>query len=101
MNINVPIFIQELGPHHTDFGKSRRLTIRPLFFNEPVEQDESLQRATARLANNARHEELAAYGFYPEMEEKILEFPLELGKRRFSLKHFFIMLPAFGRRFAW
>ncbi len=95
MNINVPVYIQEEHPRHTDFGKSRRLIIRPLFFGAPVEQDESLQRATARLgrelrrefrrlANNARHEQLAAYGFYPEIEEKLLEFPLELGKRRFN-----------------
>jgi ATP-dependent Clp protease ATP-binding subunit ClpC len=112
MNINVPVYIQEETPRHTGFEKSRRLSIRPLFFGEPVEQDESLQRATARLgrelrrefrrlANNARHEELAAYGFNPEIEEKLLEFPLELGKRRLSVRHLFIILPAFGRRFAW
>ena len=112
MNINVPVFIQEQPPRHTDFGKARRVSVRPLFFSDPVEEDESLQRATARLgrellrefrrlAHNARHQELAAYSFYPEIEEKLLEFPLELGKRRFSVRHLFIMLPAFGRRFAW
>jgi len=112
MNINVPVYIQEERTRHTDFDKSRRLMVRPLFFTAPVEQDESLQRAVARLgrelrrefrrlANNARHEELAAYSFYPELEEKLLEFPVELGKRRFNLRHLFVVLTAFGRRFAW
>ena len=112
MNINVPVYIQEEHPLHTILGKARRLTIRPLFFGEPVEQDESLQRATARLsrelrrqfrklANNARHDLLAAYGFNPEIEEKLLEFTLDLGKRRFNVRHLFIIVPAFGRRFAW
>src|SRR5687767_5499790 len=112
MNINVPVYIQEEHPRQSDFGKSRRLSIRPLFFGEPVEQDESLQRATARLsrelrrqfrllANNARHDELAAYSFNPQIEEKLLEIPLELGKRRFTVRHLFITVPAFGRRFAW
>lgn len=112
MNISVPVYIQEEHPRHTNFGKSRRLSIRPLFFGAPVEQDESLQRATARLArelrkefrrlaNEARHEELAAYSFNPELEEKLLEFPLELGKRRFIVRHLFITALAFGRRFAW
>ena len=112
MNINVPVFIQEERPRPTDFGNLRRLSVRPLFFPTPSEQDESLQRATARLArelrrefrqlsNEARHEELAAYGFYPEMDEKVLEFPLDVGKRRFKLRHLFIVLSAFGRRFAW
>ena len=112
MNINVPVYIQEEPPRHTDFGKLRRLSIRPLFFSAPVEQDESLQQAMARLgrelrrefrrlSNGARHEELAAYSFYPEFDEKVLEFPLKIGKRRFNLRHLFITLPAFGRRFAW
>ena len=112
MNINVPVYIQEEPPRHTDFGKLRRLSIRPLFFSAQVEQDESLQQAMARLgrelrrefrrlSNGARHEELAAYSFYPEFDEKVLEFPLKIGKRRFNLRHLFITLPAFGRRFAW
>ena len=112
MNISVPVYIQEDHSRHTDFGKSRRLSIRPLFFSAPVEQDESLQRATARLArelrkefrrlaNEARHEELAAYTFNPELEEKVLEFPLEWAKRRFNVRHLFVIVPAFGRRFAW
>jgi ATP-dependent Clp protease ATP-binding subunit ClpC len=112
MNINVPVYIQEERPHPTGFEKSRRLSVRPLFFDAPVEHDESLQRAIARLgrelrrafrllANAARHEQLAAYGFYPEMEEKLLEFPLDLGKRRFAVRHLFIIVSAFGRRFAW
>lgn len=112
MNINVPIYIQEEPSRLTDFGKARRLSVRPLFFNAPIEHDESLQRATARLgrglrrefrvlANSARHEHLAAYGFYPEMDEKLLEFSFDFSKRRVTVKHLFVLLSAFGRRFAW
>jgi ATP-dependent Clp protease ATP-binding subunit ClpA len=90
----------------------RPVTLRPLFIPRPVEQDVSLQRATARLANElrrelgrlarfARHEELAAFSFYPPLEETMLEFPIEVGKKRFVLRHLFLILQAFDRRFAW
>jgi len=90
----------------------RPVSLRPLFFPRPIEQDVSLQRATARLTNAlreelgqlarvARHEELAAYSFYPPLEETMLEFPVEVAKKRFQLRHLFIILSAFDRRFAW
>jgi ATP-dependent Clp protease ATP-binding subunit ClpA len=90
----------------------RPVSLRPLFIPRPVEQDVSLQRATARLANElrrelgrlarfARHEELAAFSFYPPLEETMLEFPIEVGKKRFVLRHLFLILQAFDRRFAW
>ena len=85
--------------------------LRPLFFDEPIEQDESIQRGTARLARelrreltrlvrSARHEEFAAYSFYPPLEDRILKLKLEVGNRRFEVSHLFVTVPAFGRRFA-
>ncbi len=111
MNITVPIYAEEQAPAASD-KNARRITLRPLFFDRPREQDESIQRGTARLARElrreltllartARHEELAAYGFYPPLEDRVLKFDLLLGNRRFQLRHLFITISAFGRRFAW
>ena len=112
MNIRVPIYVEEQKPEASDLQHVRRVSLRPLFFTQPVEQDVSLQRATARLTNAlrsdlgklarfARHEDLAAYSFYPPLHETMLEFTVEVAKKRFSLRHLFIVVPAFDRRFAW
>jgi len=112
MNIRVPIYVEERKPEAGAVQHVRPVTLRPLFIPRPIEQDVSLQRATARLANElrrelgrlarfARHEELAAYSFYPPLEETMLEFPIEVGKKRFALRHLFLILQAFGCRFAW
>ena len=111
MNITVPIYAEEQAPASAATN-ARRITLRPLFFDRPREQDESIQRGTARLARElrreltllartARHEELAAYGFYPPLEDRVLKCELVLGNRRFQLRHLFITTSAFGRRFAW
>ena len=112
MNVRIPIYVEERKPEAADFQHVRRVSLRPLFFPQPVEQDISLQRATARLANTlrnelgrlarlARHEELAAYSFYPELHETMLEFTIEVAKKRFALRHLFVVISAFDRRFAW
>jgi len=112
MNVRVPIYVEEREPEVAALQHVRPVSLRPLFVPRPIEQDVSLQRGTARLANTlrqelgalarfARHEELAEYTFYPPMEELMLEFPVEVGKKRFQLRHLFIIIPAFNRRFAW
>ena len=111
MNITVPIYAEEQAPASVGTNV-RRIMLRPLFFDRPYEQDESIQRGTARLtrelrrelttlARAARHEELAAYGFYPQLEERVLKLELVLGNRRFEVRHLFVTTSAFGRRFAW
>ena len=91
---------------------ARPVMVRPLFFDQPAEQDESVQRGTARLARalrleltslarSARHEEFAAYSFYPQLDDRILKLTLAVGNRRFEVRHLFVTIPAFGRRFAW
>ena len=112
MNVRVPIYVEERKPEAADIQHVRPVRLRPLFFPHPTEQDVSLQRGTARLANAlrsdlgrlarlARHEHLALYSFYPQLEETMLEFTIEVAKKRFSLRHLFVIVPAFGRRFAW
>src|ERR1041385_2191488 len=112
MKLRIPIYVEEQKPQATALQHVRPVSLRPLFFPKPIEQDVSLQRATGRLANNlrselgslarsARHEELAAYTFYPQLDETMLEFHIEVGKKRYALRHLFLVLSAFGRRFAW
>jgi len=112
MNVRVPIYVEERKPEVAGLQHVRPVSLRPLFFPRPIEQDVSLQRATARLTNAlreelgrlarfARHEELAAYSFYPSLDEIMLEFPVEVAKKRFQLRHLFVILSAFDRRFAW
>lgn len=112
MNVRIPIYVEEQKPQATELQHVRPVRLRPLFFPQPIEQDVSLQRATARLENElrrelgrlarlARHEDLAAFSFYPSMDETILEFTIEVGKKRFSVRHLFIVVSAFDRRFAW
>ena len=112
MNVRVPIYVEERKPKAADIQHVRPVRLRPLFVPHPTEQDVSLQRGTARLANALRaelgklarlprHEHLALYSFYPQLEETMLEFTIEVAKKRFSLRHLFVIVPAFGRRFAW
>lgn len=111
MNITVPIYAEELAQisAHTH---ARPVALRPLFVDGPREQDESIQRGTARLARELRreltslartasHENLAAYSFYPPLEDRVLNLTLVIGNRRLSVRHLFITTSAFGRRFAW
>ena len=111
MNITVPIYAEEQEPA-SDGTTVRPVMLRPLFFDRPREQDQSIQRGTARLARElrreltrlarqARHEELAAYSFYPPLEDRILKLTLVVGNRHFPVRHLFITTSAFGRRFAW
>jgi ATP-dependent Clp protease ATP-binding subunit ClpA len=112
MNLRIPIYVEEQKPQATALQHVRPVSLRPLFFPKPIEQDVNVQRATARLTNelrnelgalarSARHEVLAAYTYYPPLDETILEFHIEVGKKRYSLRHLFIVVPAFGRRWAW
>ncbi|HEU4837533.1 MAG TPA: hypothetical protein VFS90_24095, partial [Pyrinomonadaceae bacterium] len=112
MNIRVPIYVEEQEPEAAGIHHVRPVRLRPLFLPYPSDQDVSLQRATARLTNElrnelgrlsrfARHEELSAYSFYPPLDETMLEFPIEVAKKRYVMRYLFIIIQAFGRRFAW
>jgi ATP-dependent Clp protease ATP-binding subunit ClpA len=110
VNITVPIYAEE-QPQAARGSNARAVTLRPLFLSQPAEQDESIQRGMARLARElrreltglartARHEQLAAYSFYPPLEDRILKLTLVIGNRRFQVRHLFITISEFGRRFA-
>lgn len=111
MNITVPIYAEELAQISAQ-THARPVALRPLFVDGPREQDESIQRGTARLARELRreltslartanHDDLAAYSFYPPLEDRVLNLTLLIGNRRFAVRHLFITTSAFDRRFAW
>ena len=112
MNLRIPIYVEEVKAQNAEAEPVGMIRLRPLFFFQPVEHDVNLQRATARFANNlvdvlkdlarqARHEDLAAYSFYPPMDETTLEFTVDVGKKTFLVRRLFVVFSAFGRRFAW
>ena len=47
MNLRIPIYIEEQRPQAIAVQHVRPVSLRPLFFPKPIEQDTSLQRATA------------------------------------------------------
>jgi hypothetical protein len=51
MNITIPVYIQEIK---TDKSAPPLYTVRPLFFEAPVERDEVLKRAMNKLARSLR-----------------------------------------------
>lgn len=112
MKITVPLYVEEQPPTLAGMTHVRPLLVRPLFFNGLRERDESLPRASARLARalraelsrlarQGRHEELAVCAFYPPLEEHLLKLTLEINNRRFQVRYLFVMLHAFDRRLAW
>ena len=51
MNVTVPVYIEELRPEGVATPTHR---IRPLFFTEPEERDQSLSRAVTKLAKSLK-----------------------------------------------
>lgn len=109
MNFVVPIYAEEVSVAGTT---ARPIVVRPLFLPGPGDRDESVQRATTRLARmlrrdmtrlarSARHELLAAYGFYPPLEDRVLNLTLSIGNRSFQVRHLFVLISAFERRLVW
>lgn len=112
MKITVPLYVEEQPPTLAGLTHVRPLLVRPLFFDGLRERDESLPRATARLARSlrselsrlarqGRHEEFAACAFYPPLEEHLVKLTLELNSQRYPVRYLFIALHAFDRRLAW
>ncbi len=80
-------------------------TVRPLFFAHPVERHPRLERALLLLARelrnvlhregkNWRHDDLALYSFYPELQFERLEVAVELCKKVHRGRFLFVTFPA-------
>lgn len=109
MNVTIPVLVTE---HKQPNSSVTRQIVRPLFFAQPVEQAESLQRALNKLANalrgqietlgaEARHDGVAAVCFAPTIDGKTIDFRLNLGAENFDCRYFFVRFAAFGKRLAF
>ena len=109
MNVTVPIYIEELRSEGSPVPVFK---IRPLFFLEPEERDENLNRAVTKLAKSLKrefdrlgahddHRELAAYTFCPDVEDRLLKLDLDLGKRRVASRVLMIVFEGLGSKLAF
>ncbi len=115
MNFVIPIYVERSADSPVPV-----FTARPLFFPAPSRQGDNLQRVMTRLAlelkklldqlgKEARHEELAAYSFAPDLSHHHLELTVELNRRlakelgRHSAKCrlLFVTLKSLGRKLAF
>jgi ATP-dependent Clp protease ATP-binding subunit ClpA len=105
MNINLPIYVEQIQTK----DKPVVYTARPLFFAEPFVRGERLERLMARLARDlslklgalgraARHDELAAYTFYPRLQQQRLDIDIVLRRRTARCRFLFISFRQLGRR---
>ncbi len=110
MQIRIPLYFETRRGSTTATG---RHVVRPLFFATPVRTDESLSRAVSKLTQDlarelnlegraARHESLARYSYYPDLEEHRLDLRIELRHRTVTGCRFFcVSLRALGRKLAF
>jgi ATP-dependent Clp protease ATP-binding subunit ClpC len=108
MNFSIPIYIQE---HKEPASKRVSYSLRPLFFDQPVEHAQSLSRGMAELVKGIRkklgsladcssHQELAQWTYCPEMD--IREVWVSVMPKRTGIQSRFpvVLLPMFDRQLA-
>lgn len=108
MRITLPIYLEE----RREEGRTAH-TARAVFFPKFMEKHEMASRAVAKLAqklqtamselaHEGRHEQLAAFSFYPDdLDEKGLKISLNLGDRHAPVSYLLFTFTAFGRRVAY
>lgn len=107
LRLTLPLYVREgcgeTGPEYR---------VRPLFFAEPCERGDTPGRACARLvgavrnhlqrlAQSARLDELAAWTFCPEMEDSMVEVPVDMGRRTVGARLLVALFSTLGRRMAY
>ncbi len=108
MELTIPLYVEE---RKGTSGSAPTVVVRPLFFPTPVETGESLHRTVNRVAKGLRerlsalgtkgsHEELARYGFCPEVEEDSVHTTVEVGQRRIVCDLLVVTFRALDRRIA-
>jgi ATP-dependent Clp protease ATP-binding subunit ClpA len=109
MNVSVLIYIEEIRPAGAPASVHK---VRPLFFSQPEERDENLNRAITKLARSLKrefemlgardnHQDLAAYTFSPGVEDHLLNLEIELGKRRVNCRLLVAVFESLGRKLAF
>lgn len=109
MKITVPIYIQKQSQN----GATPQMHIlRPLFDQEIEARGEDLNRAMTKLAQKLRracdrlgrelrHEQLARYGFAPDIEDHFFKATLDLGSRKARCNFLVVAFKSLGRRIAF
>jgi ATP-dependent Clp protease ATP-binding subunit ClpA len=108
MKLTIPLYILL----HRARGESPLYHVRPLFFPGPARSHEKLERALTLLTNDLRqhlqnlgkhprHDNLAEYGFCPNLDCHRLDVLIELRKRNARGRFFFAVFSALGRRVAF
>jgi ATP-dependent Clp protease ATP-binding subunit ClpA len=108
MPITLPIYLEERQAE----GRLAHIA-RAVFFPELQERHELASRAVSKLAKKlqkelnelaqkGRHEELAAYSFYPDdVHESAVKLMLNLGDRHVEARYLLFTFAALGRRVAF
>jgi len=106
MNITVPLLVSETRRPKTS---GPLFCVRPLFYQNPIAQDEQLSRATAKLtrelrklldnlARHPRHDQLLRWMFCPEIEEDHLKTRVLLDHGTADCRVLVVSFQALGRR---
>ncbi len=106
MDLAIPIYIEQIPQPEQP---APLYLVRPLYFPQPVGQDEELQRAIAKFVKAMRrelnrvgrlmhHDQLSAYSFAPEIEEHFHTLTLDLKARRARCKFLFVAMSCLDRR---
>ena len=108
MQITLPIYLEE----RREEGRIVH-SARAVFFPKYMEKHEIASRAVAKLAqklqknldelaHKGRHEQLAAFSYYPEdLDDKQVKLSLNLGERHASANYLLFTFLALGRRVAF
>jgi ATP-dependent Clp protease ATP-binding subunit ClpC len=108
MNLTLPVYI-ERSPRQT---LSPAYRVRPLFFENPIVEDNDLRRALAKFVKAARktinaaakqrdQREIAQYTLAPDIEERRLSLTLDLKNRRIECSLLFIVFDILGKRMVY
>ncbi len=108
MRIELPLFVQ-VGTVDVPKGVT---SVRPLFFEDPVESDQEIAKARAKLAiglmkmlggmaRDGQHRELAKYTFCPELDLHSLKFRVDLRRQSFHGRFPTVVFRHMSRRLAF
>src|SRR5688572_7907471 len=109
MNLTIPLYVEE---RKRPGLPAPVFTVRPLFFDQPSESAELLSRAVTKLAQSLRrlldalgkqmrHDELAAWTFNPELDERQVDLTVQLRRSTARCRLRIVSFDALGRRVAF
>lgn len=109
MNISIPLYIEQT-PSTSEAASVYK--VNALFFSSQEVSDEKLQRAFNKFVKNIHvtleqagkqffQEEIATFGFSPDVKDYFLRIPIEFKKRTITLQMLFVTFKSLDRRLAF